>query len=144
MIKMNKSQVSVELVVLFGFMMLVLMGFIYVVASRVVEAQQAKERAQIDDLGKTLESEIKLAASVANGYRREIDIPYTVGGLSYDITFSDAATINGNHTELVLKLVNISDDYELLVFLPKNIYGSLKKGKNVILKYPNGSIMLQQ
>jgi hypothetical protein len=146
--KTVKSQVSIEMLLLFGFMMMVLMAFLFVIGNRISEAQLAKERAQIDDVGQSIESEIKLALSVGGGYRREIYIPYSAGGLDYNITFLDAKTLNptykANHTELVLRLLNTSYNYELVINLPKNVYGSLTKGRNVITKPYNGSVILNQ
>jgi len=142
--KMQKSQVSVEMLVLFGFMMMVLLSFLFVIGNRISEAQLEKQKAQIDDVGASIESEIKLATSVGAGYRRVINVPNTAGGLDYSITFLDAKTIRGNHTEVLLKLLKTSYNYELVIYLPKNIYGSIAKGRNVITKEYNGSVTLSQ
>ena len=136
--KIAKSQVSVEMLLLFGFMMAVMMVFLYVITNRITDAQQAKERAQIDDLSASIDSEIKLAVSVTGGYRREITLPNTAGGLSYDVIFLDAATIQGNHTELVLRLTGTSNKYETVLFFPSNIYDSLAKERNTITKVQKG------
>lgn len=138
---MKKAQSSIEVTLLIGFMFLTFNIFLLVIAQRMVDVQNQKDRQLIDDMGSVIESEIELAAGVENGYSRTFEIPKTLKGINYSVKLISSITMKTNYSELVLKYVDFTKTYETVKKLPKNVDGIICKGKNNITK-ENGIVLL--
>lgn len=130
--KSKKSQSSLEFVVLVSFMLAVFMLFFVVSGSRILSLQGDKDGRTAKNFMSTIESEIKSAAYVNNGYSREFTLPSKIDGNPYNITI-----LGGR--ELVLNY----KDAEYLVFLPNGIQGNLTIGANRLTKR-NGVVNITQ
>ena len=138
---MKKAQSSIEITLLIGFMFLVFNIFLLVIAERMVDVQNQKDRQLIENMGSVIEGEIELAAGVEDGYLRTFEIPKTLKGINYSVTFISSTTMGTNYSELVLEYVNFTKTYETVKKLPKNVDGAICKGKNNIVK-ENGIVLL--
>lgn len=130
----KKAQSSVEVALLVGFMFLTFNVFLLVIAHRMVEIQDEKDRLLIEDMSSVIESEITLASTVEDGYERSFTIPKTLKGINYSIELFNSTVLKSNYTKLVLKYVDFSETYETVRRLPKNVDGIIYHGENEIVK----------
>ncbi len=108
---MRKGQSGVEFIVLLGFLILVFMGFAYIIQERIVEQQQANQRDLYIQLADKIERELLLASRVRPGYGREFEIPVALNGQDYNVTLEgkDTLVIRSNGEEYIRFLsVNVS------------------------------------
>ncbi|MBA3063918.1 hypothetical protein FP803_00600 [Candidatus Woesearchaeota archaeon] len=131
---MKKAQSSIEVALLIGFMFLTFNIFLLVIAERMVDVQNQKDRQLIDDMGSVIEGEIELAAGVEDGYSRTFEIPQTLKGIDYSVKLISSTTMGTNYSELVLKYINFTKTHETVKKLPKNVDGIIDKGENNISK----------
>jgi uncharacterized protein (UPF0333 family) len=120
---MKKAQVANEFIILFGFAVLVLMIFLYVMIDEVRSIQSEKELEAIRDVGFFVQNELFIASIVNDGYYREFEIPILHQSLEYSIN------INNN----MLILVSQRNDIEQYFLIPK-VEGNVTKGLNNISK----------
>jgi hypothetical protein len=130
LIQNAKGQSSVEFVSLSGVMFFVLIGMLIVLQNRLAGMYMNRIYQSSDSLGDMISSEIRLAESSQGTYSREFYLPYELAGYNYSISLSSP-------TEIVIKIENIDH----VVFLDRNISGTIGKGRNVITKY-NGMIFI--
>ena len=138
---MKKAQSSIEVALLIGFMFLTFNIFLLVIAQRMVDVQNQKDRQLIDDIGSVIEGEIELAAGVEDGYSRTFEIPRTLKGINYSVRLINSSTMGTNYSEIVLKYIDFTKTHYTVKKLPKNVEGSIHKGENNITK-ENGTICL--
>ncbi|MFH1439826.1 MAG: hypothetical protein ABIG89_04625 [Candidatus Woesearchaeota archaeon] len=138
---MKKAQSSIEVTLLIGFMFLTFNIFLLVIAQRMVDVQNQKDQALIEDMSSVIEGEIDLATGVEDGYSRTFEIPKTLKGINYSVILINSTYMKTNYSELVLKYVNFTKTYETVKKLPKNVDGTICKGKNNIIK-ENGIVLL--
>jgi len=118
-----KSQSAIEFVSLASFMLLVVLGFLAVTSSNLLQAKEEGNRQTAQDIADFAYREIDIAKSVDNGYIRTFNMPQTVNGVSYTINITDNRELAVNYL-----------DYEFVRFLPSNVTGNLLKGTNKIWK----------
>ncbi len=131
---MKKAQSSIEVALLIGFMFLTFNIFLLVIAQRMVDVQNQKDRQLIDDMGFVIESEIELAAGVENGYSRTFVIPKTLKGINYSIQLISSDAMGTNYSEIVLEYIDFTKTHTIVKKLPKNVDGIIHKGENNISK----------
>ncbi len=131
---MKKAQSSIEVALLIGFMFLTFNIFLLVIAERMVDVQNQKDRQLIEDMSSVIEGEIDIATGVEDGYSRTFEIPQTLKGIDYSVTLISSTTMKTNYSKLVLKYVDFTKTYETVKLLPKNVDGFIDKGENNILK----------
>ena len=131
---MKKAQSSIEVVLLIGFMFLAFNIFLLVIAQRMVDVQNQKDRQLIEDMGSVIEGEIELAAGVEDGYSRTFEIPKTLKGINYSVRLINSSIMGTNYSEIVLKYLNFTKTHETVKKLPKNVDGIIRKGENNISK----------
>ena len=131
---MKKAQSSIEVTLLIGFMFLTFNIFLLVIAQRMVDVQNQKDRQLIEDMSSVIEGEIELAAGVEDGYSRTFEIPKTLKGINYSVRLISSNTMKTNYSELVLEYVDFTKTYETVKKLPKNVDGIILKGENNISK----------
>lgn len=125
-----KSQSATEFVVLAAFMLLVIVGFVAVTSSKVIEANDEANRKIAEDIANLAYREIETAKSVSDGYARTFVMPQAVNGIDYTMNIVD------NRELSVIYLGN-----EYVTFLPFNVSGNISSGVNQITK-SNGVIYL--
>lgn len=121
----KKSQITIEFLVLIGFLSIFSLGFITVAGIQMKEFSDDKKTETIIDFGNSLKKEIALASIVKNGYKRETYLPDKIDN-SIDYTI-----ITKNST-----LIIRTDYYEYSAIIPKT-QGNLTKGSNIIEKINN-------
>ncbi len=131
---MKKAQSSVEVALLIGVMFLTFNIFLLVIAQRMVDVQDQKDQALIEDMSSVIESEIVLAAGVEDGYSRNFEIPQTLKGIDYSVELITSTVMKTNYSELVLEYVDFAKTHETVKKLPKNVDGFIYKGENNISK----------
>ncbi|HLC61942.1 MAG TPA: hypothetical protein VJI52_02910 [Candidatus Nanoarchaeia archaeon] len=119
----RKSQSAVEFVSLASFMLLVVLGFLAVTSSNMLQAKEEGNRKTAEDIAGFAYREIDIAKSVNDGYIRIFSMPQTVNGVSYTITMTDNRELTVNYL-----------DYEFVRFLPSNVTGNISKGTNKVWK----------
>ncbi len=141
MAMMRKAQSSIEIVLLISFMALVSAVFLLAINDRMTWIQKQKDIKLIEDMGSVIGDEITLALGVEDGYSRTFEIPQTLRGINYSVELWSSSTMKTNHSELVLWYINFTKRYETVRILPKNVNGTIYKGKNNITK-ENGTVYL--
>jgi len=124
-----------EFLILLGFMVLVFTVFFFVMSERSNVAQQQIEYASLLSATSVIEQEILIANQVHDGYNRTFEMPFSIDGVPYIITF-------GGPNEVTLTTL----DYEYVLFLPVNVTilgggQTISAGRNRIMKQ-NGIIMI--
>lgn len=108
----RRGQNSLEFMILFGFLLIVFMGFTFVIQGKIREQQMANQQDQYTQLADMIEKEFLLASRVNTGYMRAFSLPFTLGGESYTATLEDNDT-------LVIKGTTSNNEY--LRFLSVNV-----------------------
>lgn len=120
---MKSSQSALEFIVLASFMFLVILGFLAVISSNLLEAKEEGNRKISSDIANFAYREIEAAKSLNDGYTRFFAMPQTINGIVYTINITD-------NRELIVDYL----DYEHVKFLPSNISGNISRGWNMIKK----------
>ena len=81
----KKSQISLEFMLLIGFLLLVFVTFLAIIQYRMVEAIKEKELELLQEVANFARNEINLAATVEDGYYRLFTLPNSVSGKQYTI-----------------------------------------------------------
>ncbi|MBN2454173.1 hypothetical protein JXB11_01370 [Candidatus Woesearchaeota archaeon] len=135
---MKKAQVATEAAILITIMTFFFIIFLLVASNRYVDISEGKRDELVLDLGYVIESEIDLAASTESGYYREIELPETLQGINYSIEFYNSTELKTNYSVVILRSLYWEDEggwlqsYEHVINVPRNTFGTLCKGKNLI------------
>jgi hypothetical protein len=131
--KKRDGQIAIEFLLLMGVAFAVIIVFLIVAMSLFQNTTETKTYSSVDDLGKALQQEFLLAAQLEDGYTREINLPLTLNGLTYNITL-------GNYSGM--------DSYVSIAYKDKEVYyaiplttGNLVLGDNLLEKI-NGTLMI--
>ncbi len=125
---MEKSQSSIEFLIVTGIVFLVLTVFFVSVYVNVEEQNQKKEKIILTNIVLSVQDEINLASESSDGYVRKFKIPGNILGKDYSIIINNNSIYaNTTHNALSLRT--------------KEIEGQIKKGENIIRK-ENGKIYL--
>jgi len=126
----RESQSATEFIVLASFMLLVILAFVAVTSSKLLDAKEEANKKIAEDIAAIAYKEIETAKLVKDGYTRNFLLPAAVNGVPYSINITD-------NVELSVSYLG----YEYLKFLPSNVTGKIFKGSNKITKN-NGVINL--
>ncbi|MCF7871938.1 hypothetical protein K9L97_02795 [Candidatus Woesearchaeota archaeon] len=125
----KKAQIALEFILLsiLGFFIL----FTTIIALGSFSAQKTQEKIMIEaeDLGRSIQQELLIAADLQDGYQRTINIPEQIEDKKIQIT-TGTTTIDTGYFTFTL------DQIELYYETPK-ITGTLKTGDNQITKTNN-------
>lgn len=121
--KKAKAQFAIEFVILIAFMLLIFLGFISVITSKILEAKENERQKIAEDIAALAKNEIDLAKSATDGYSRNFGLPGKVEGNSYTIQIID-------NRELAVTYI----DREHVLFLPEKICGDMLIPDNEIDK----------
>ncbi|MFH1649565.1 MAG: hypothetical protein ABIA93_03380 [Candidatus Woesearchaeota archaeon] len=83
---MRRGQVSMEFIILLGMLIVILMSFMGVLATLTQDKLDEKGRELMLDLGRSVQSELILAAEVEPGYTRRISIPEKLEGIPVNVS----------------------------------------------------------
>ncbi len=117
----RRGQSSLELLILTGFMFLIFLGALSVGGSHLVDLQRENDRSYLVETAKFLDNEVKVAVEAEAGYSRKFGLPGRLGRADYEILVRRGP--EANFTEIVLRFVNYSIDFEQTLFAPPNVSG---------------------
>jgi hypothetical protein len=126
---MKKGQLVMEFMMMLALAVIVGVLYLAITNELLMGASEHQRIAALDDLGYRVQDEAILAASVENGYERNITLPDRVDRFEYNISCDS--------TMLALTSGAVTRDYPLPV-----INGTLQKGVNTITK--NGQVRVTQ
>ncbi len=126
----GKGQSTIEFTILMSFMVLMFSVFFILIGERLVDLQGERDYEIAKAIKDVVDTEIRVAKSVEDGYFRTFYLPGTVSNVRYEIEII-------NSTELVVKV----RDKETVLRIPKDTYGNVSKGRNRIEKN-SGTIKL--
>jgi len=124
--KKINAQFAIEFIVLIAFMFLIFIGFIAIIASKVLESKETEKLKVAEDIVELIENEMEIAKTVSNGYKRTFTLPLKIGGNVYTTRIID-------NRELVTTFLG----QEHVSFLPDNICGDIFLPSNEIDKENN-------
>ena len=128
---MKKAQASLELVLLISFLLLIFIGIFFVTKQKTEETREELIDKSAEDLQKSIQEEIDLARTVADGYQRTFVVPDTLDQEDFEISLVEDA-------ELVVRVGG--EDH--VVFVADDVVGNVQKGTNLIQKI-NGVVYLK-
>ena len=120
-ITLGRGQSALELLILTGFMFLIFLGVLSVGGSHLIDLQRENDRSFLIGTADFLDNEVKIAVEAEVGYYRQFELPSRLGRADYEVL-----VVNGsNFTEIVLRFVNYSIDFEQTIFAPPTVWGDL-------------------
>ncbi len=88
---MKKAQISFEFILIFTLVFFTLIGFIYLINSRLSDISKQQEMLTMRHLAENIKNEVILASSVNNYYIRRFDIPSQLDGRDYKMNIENEA-----------------------------------------------------
>jgi len=122
MLTSQKGEVAVELLVFVGIMLMILVFFIALIGTRIIETNESRLLTKARNIVDTISNEINIASRI-EGYYREFYLPERIDGDTYSIII---------HEELRTVEILWDGKNMLSSFATGNITGSVKAGKNTI------------
>lgn len=83
------AQVTVEYVVIIGFLIALTIGILIAVSLRLTQVDKDQKQNTVVYLQNLLRNEIERALSVEEGYSRTFELPKTLAGFNYTMRFDD-------------------------------------------------------
>lgn len=117
----GRGQSSLELLILTGFMFLIFLGALSAGGSHLIDLQRENDRSLLTETAEFLDNEVKIAVEAEAGYFRQFELPSRLGRADYEV-FVENGT---NFTEIVLRFVNYSIDFEHTLFAPPTVAGNI-------------------
>ncbi len=127
--KKKKGQSAIELIIIFGVVLLFFVLFFTVIEMNQSEKNKENRDLLLQNVALDVRDEINIAAGASEGYSRNFTIPEKVYGMDYNIIITDTGDV-----------YLYSQDYAVS-FKASNVTGTVKKGTNTIRK-ENGEVYL--
>jgi hypothetical protein len=128
----KKTQLTMEFMVIMTIMFLIFSAFSVVMLNQILEIKKEKTWNQLKELGDAIKSEVDIAASVENGYKRSFDIPGKIDGRAYEIDI--LSEVIGNKSSIVISFINSTGFESYYTTVPINVMGKIYVGGNNITK----------
>ena len=134
--RIQRSQSSVEFLVLAGFMFMFFIGLAAVIGGKMIEYQAARSQKQVQDIMDVVKSEIQLAGTSLDGYERTFPLPLTINGREYEMgLYVDPS--GDNFFVVIFEGNRYETSFAGTIMQGTSVY----KGNNFITKY-NGEIFI--
>jgi hypothetical protein len=88
-VRSRTGQFSLEIVLLFGFFVILFTGVLIIVTQRSAEVDKENTQIAAADVVNILTREIRYSYIAGEGYERNFILPYTIRGVNYSITIID-------------------------------------------------------
>jgi hypothetical protein len=121
----RKGQFALELMPFIFLAVLILTVFVVVIAGRITGLQNRDEQSNLQQVTLMLDEEIRIAASVNDGYERDFWLPIKINGKAYSIVILGNTTIRAS-----------TGSYESSIVTFK-VLGQPIAGENHLRKYDN-------
>jgi hypothetical protein len=118
----HKGQMSMELIPFVALGLALLIVFVGVMAGRLNSVQNSSEQEALGQVAELLENEIRIAATVQDGYERNFTLPKKIINKHYDIQILASNTISVNTSSFEASKVT------------HQVIGQPVKGTNTITK----------
>lgn len=116
-----KAQSAIEFLLLVGVVLFLTLGFMSVFQKDVARKGAEKREFEMQELMRSVQNEINIAAGSADGYIREFEIPDRIVGKEYSIGIYDGYVY-----------LNTTDGMHAMAVPTHNVTGQLRKGANLI------------
>ena len=126
----RNGQSTIEFVILVTAVLFFFVGFLVFIQERIALTNYESMSVALYELAATVQDEISLASSSADGYSRQFNIPASLNGLPYSINITDDSVY-----------IRTSDGRHALALPVGEITGDVIIGVNLIEK-SNGFVML--
>ncbi|MBI4149645.1 hypothetical protein HY491_04305 [Candidatus Woesearchaeota archaeon] len=100
-----KSQVSMELVLIFAFILTVFIVLMGALSTQFSELNQEKDQAALDTLAQVIRNEVFLATQVSNNYIRKFELPSRVNGRQYTLAIEDGDLLTIQNEDSLLSTI---------------------------------------
>jgi len=130
---MKRAQLSVELMSIITIMFFIFSIFSILVFNRIADMKKEQSFNHLKVVTGNLKTEIDIAESVENGYRREFWLPSKIENYNYNISILSQP--GANKSLLVIRFLNYSNTELYYVSIPRNVTGVVYPGMNNITKY---------
>ena len=128
---MRKSQVSVEFIMLAGFMFLIFILFFVFIQDKRIDFQKEHHFKTLEDVSAIIDSEIKLGMTVQDNYLRNFTLPPVLLSKKYNMTLLQGKKAS----KISIKYADGAFNLETFVNVPKNvIIANITAGNNVIYR----------
>jgi len=129
---MEKSQSSIEFIILIGAVMFFLLAFFVLMQGNIADKTQEKQNLLVQEIAKTIQNEINMASNSNNGYQREFIVQDSLENEEYEL----------NIVEEMIYVRTIDGKHAIALPIPA-VQGNIKKGVNEINKQ-NDTIYLNE
>jgi len=130
----RNAQVSLELLILIGMLLLFFAAVIQVRAVKVQEARALQAEGEAWKILLEVSQVMNTVVVLGEGARKELFLPDTVGGFDYAIAYD---SFNYRYVSLSWNEADLS-----VPVITTRIFGSLNKGKNVV-KFEDGAVVIE-
>jgi len=127
MMKTSKGQAAVEFVTFVGLAVVLLMLFMGVSIYYLNLSYQREIVQSAEDLARLVKNEINLAATVENGYARNVNLPSKINGDDYSILIGQVSTSEKREVIVNFKGVEVLD--QLATDIPSGIQFTSSESK---------------
>lgn len=126
----RNAQVSIEFMLIIGFLMIVLIGFVVGIMRQHQEIREDKEYVIVRDIAFKIKDEIDIAYKVQPVYTRNFTLPRYIEGIEYSINITDG-------------LVIVTSGEQEFSLSTASGTGCLSWGNNSISKLANGTLVFK-
>lgn len=116
-----KGQSAIEFFLLVGAALFFVLGFMAVFQQNVADKSMEKREFEMQELVKSVQNEISIAANAADGYQRRFEIPEKVAGKEFSIGVYEGYVY-----------LNTTDGRHAMALPTYNVTGQLYIGDNLI------------
>lgn len=108
-----KAQSAIEFVILVMAILFIFVGFLYFIQTKIYDSQFEEITIAVRETALTIQDEISLAHSSADGYSRQFSLPSNLNGKEYTAQILENSiyvkTIDGKHA-VALPILNVTGD----------------------------------
>ena len=112
----NRGQSAIEFMILVGAVLAFFIGFLFAVNVNSADRRFEQQDVIIREVALTAQNEIALASASLDGYLRTFTLPFTIGGLDYEISVVENSvyvhTLNDKHA-IALAIAPVSGDLQI-------------------------------
>jgi hypothetical protein len=139
----KKSQSSFEFTLIIVAFIFIFSLFLIFFNDRLEVITNDKNYKQLEMVGKIMESEVKLASFVQEGYNREFDLPGTIDGKEYIIEFESSDDLHSDYSVFVTRYEDTDVSANQYVFFgPKNMKADINIDTSTAIVITKGNGMV--
>ncbi|MBU0907051.1 MAG: hypothetical protein KKD18_02975 [Nanoarchaeota archaeon] len=129
--KKNKAQSAIELFLLIGAVLFFTLGFMSIFQQSIAKKSLEKREFEMQELARSVQNEINIAAKSTDGYLRKFNIPGKIAGAEYSISLNEGYLY-----------LNTTDGKHAMAIQSQNATGQLIVGATNTIRKINSTIFL--